>query len=65
MAVVPAFYVQDKDSGYFMRSDGDGGIDYVQLITDADFFDDRESAITTAADCLNQFVIFECWKRAR
>lgn len=64
MSVVPAFYVQDIESGYFMRSDGEGGIDYVPLITDAEFFDDRQSAIDTAVDCLNVWVIFECWKTA-
>ncbi|MBB5190723.1 hypothetical protein HNQ50_001445 [Silvimonas terrae] len=64
MAMVPAFIVQDIESGLFMAADGEGGIDYRPLVTQADHFDAFDVAEETARDNLNRWVVFRFYREA-
>ncbi|QNM98686.1 hypothetical protein [Chitinimonas koreensis] len=50
---VPAFIVQDGDTGLFLCPSEDGDVSYCKLITEAGTFDNQQSALDTAIDYID------------
>lgn len=63
MPIEPRYYVQSTEDYMFLRADGEGGIDYVPLITNAMPFATAEAAMEAVADhCGGEGVVFLCYQ---
>lgn len=63
MHIEPRYYVQSTEDHTFLRADGEGGIDYVPLITSAMPFVSAEAAADAVVDhCGGEGVVFRCYQ---
>ena len=66
MHIEPRYYVQSTEDHTFLRADGEGGIDYVPLITSAMPFTSAEAAADAVVDhCGGEGVVFRCYQLER
>ena len=66
MHIEPRYYVQSTEDHTFLRADGEGGIDYVPLITSAMPFTTAEAAADAVVDhCGGEGVVFRCYQLER
>ncbi|WP_454914139.1 hypothetical protein [Variovorax gossypii] len=63
MQVAPRYYVQGTEDHAFLRADGEGGVDYTPLITNATPFKTGEAAADAVADHFGgEAVVFRCYQ---
>ena len=66
MHIEPRYYVQSTEDHSFLRADGEGGIDYVHLITSATPFTTAEASADAVVDhCGGEGVVFRCYQLER
>lgn len=62
MHAVARYYVQSTDDFTFLRADGEGGVDYTPLITNATPFTSPEAAVDAVQDhCNGEGVVFRAY----
>lgn len=63
MQVAPRFYVQGTQDHEFLRADGEGGVDYTPLISNATPFTTADSAADAVQDHFGgEAVVFRCYQ---
>lgn len=66
MHIAPFYYVQSTEDYCFLRADGDGGVDYTPLVTNATPFTSPEAASDAVQDhCGGEGVVFRCYQFER